>query len=199
MALQTIAESFHRLAVQLEAGDDAAIEVASFSKACDHVSVLFGCLGIAFKFAERDYVAKVQDLLQASKEFETLQSMLEMDVKQNSVRTGGSHSRNLLRVKRGIDMVRVLFEQILLSEGDSLRECATKAYDQVFALHHSWTIRKAVGAGMYLIPSKSQFLKKLNEDDSSARIHMQEYITVAAPVIKYVENLFTISDLGIDW
>ncbi|KAJ7208119.1 hypothetical protein O6H91_Y482100 [Diphasiastrum complanatum] len=59
MALQTIAESFHRLAVQLEAGDDAAIEVASFSKACDHVSVLFGCLGIAFKFAERDYVAKV--------------------------------------------------------------------------------------------------------------------------------------------
>jgi hypothetical protein len=34
----------------------------------------------------------------------------------------------------------------------------------VFARHHSWTIRKAVGAGMFLLPSKSQFLKKLNEE-----------------------------------
>jgi hypothetical protein len=51
--------------------------------------------------------------------------------------------------------------------GNSLRDPAAKAYDQVFAPHHSWTILKAIGAGMFLLPSKSQFLKKLNEEGMS--------------------------------
>ncbi|KAJ6995554.1 hypothetical protein NC653_018122 [Populus alba x Populus x berolinensis] len=58
-----------------------------------------------------DYVAKVHDLAEASKSIDTLQ-----DIERNSVRKGGSHSRNLLRVKRGLDMVRVLFEQIMVTE-----------------------------------------------------------------------------------
>lgn len=48
--------------------------------------------------------------------------------------------------------------------GNSLKEPASTAYEQVFAPHHSWTIRKAVGAGMFLLPSKSQFLQKLHEE-----------------------------------
>jgi hypothetical protein len=45
-----------------------------------------------------------------------------------------------------------------------LKEPASKAYDQVFAAHHSWTIRKAVSAGMFMLPTKAQFLKKLHEE-----------------------------------
>lgn len=37
-------------------------------------------------------------------------------MEQNTVRKAGSHSRNLLRVKRGLDMVKVLFEQIIVTE-----------------------------------------------------------------------------------
>lgn len=48
--------------------------------------------------------------------------------------------------------------------GNSLRDAASAAYAQVFAPHHGWAIRKAVAAGMYALPSKSQLLKKLNED-----------------------------------
>lgn len=47
--------------------------------------------------------------------------------------------------------------------GNSLKEPATKAYEQVFAAHHSWTIRKAVSAGMFMLPTKTQFLRKLHE------------------------------------
>ena len=56
--LRKIAESFKELAnvVNSQNGD---VEVATFSRACALVSPLFGCLGIAFKFAEMDYVAKV--------------------------------------------------------------------------------------------------------------------------------------------
>jgi hypothetical protein len=59
---------------------------------------------------------QVDDLLEASKSISTLPSMVELDIQQDTVRVAGSHTRNLLRVKRGIDMVKVLFEQMLVTE-----------------------------------------------------------------------------------
>lgn len=58
----------------------------------------------------------MNDLSKASKSSATLQALLDHDMEANCVRNAGSHSRNLLRVKRGLDMVRILFEQILVSE-----------------------------------------------------------------------------------
>ncbi|XP_030522038.1 accelerated cell death 11 [Rhodamnia argentea] len=196
--LRKIALSFKELAAAADS-QTADVEVAPFSHACSLVSPLFGCLGIAFKFAEMDYVAKVHDLANASKSMMTLQGLLDHDMEMNCVRKAGSHSRNLLRVKRGLDMVRVLFEQILVSEGNSLRDPASKAYAQVFAPHHGWAIRKAVAAGMYALPTKAQLLKKLNEDENSAKTHMQDYVVASEPVILYINKLFLSRELGIDW
>ncbi|XP_058099175.1 accelerated cell death 11 [Magnolia sinica] len=196
--LKKISEAFKDLAATANS-QTLEMEVAPFSNACSHVSVLFSCLGIAFKFAEMDYVAKVADLQEASKSIGTLQSLLNHDIEKNCVRKAGSHSRNLLKVKRGLDMVRVLFEQILASEGDSLKDPASVAYAQVLAPHHGWAIRKAVAAGMYVLPTRAQLLKKLNEDEASAKVQMQNYITSSAPVIVYIDKLFLSKELGIDW
>ncbi|KAI4297045.1 hypothetical protein L6164_036954 [Bauhinia variegata] len=196
--LLKIADAFKELAAVVNS-QNADVDVASFSRACSLVSPLFGCLGIAFKFAEMDYVAKVHDLAEASKSIQTLQSMIDQDVQANTVRKAGSHTRNLLRVKRGIDMVRVLFEQIIVTEGNSLRGPASKAYAQVFAPYHGWAIRKAVSAGMYALPTKEQLLRKLNEDESSAKLQMQHYVMSSAPLILYIDKLFNSRGLGIDW
>lgn len=53
---------------------------------------------------------------EASKSVTSLESLLDLDVEKNCVKTGGSRSRNLLRVKRGLDMIRVLFENIIAEE-----------------------------------------------------------------------------------
>ncbi|GAV91404.1 GLTP domain-containing protein [Cephalotus follicularis] len=196
--LRKISDSFMELAVTVTA-QSGDMEVAPFSHACSLVSPLFGCLGIAFKFAEMDYVAKVDDLAEASKSIMTLTAMIDRDVRGNSVKKAGSHTRNLLRVKRGLDMVKVLFEQIIVTEGNSLKDPASKAYAQVFAPHHGWAIRKAVAAGMYALPTKAQLLQKLNEDETTARIQMQNYVTASAPVILYIDKLFHSRQLGVDW
>ena len=62
--LKDIAEAFSGLATDVQtasSSDDPAkaLQVIKFANACDRISVLFGCLGIAFKFAEKDYVSKV--------------------------------------------------------------------------------------------------------------------------------------------
>lgn len=61
-------------------------------------------------------VYQVDDLAVASNSIRTLPVMMDGDIEANRVRKGGSHTRNLLRVKRGVDMVRVLFEHIISSE-----------------------------------------------------------------------------------
>ena len=56
--LMKIAEAFKDLAATINSGT-VDVEVAPFSRACSQISPLFGCLGIAFKFAQMDYVNKV--------------------------------------------------------------------------------------------------------------------------------------------
>lgn len=59
--LSAVAEAFEELSRFLESGE-RNLRLLTFSNACSLVSVLFGCLGFAFKFAEIEYVAKVDVL-----------------------------------------------------------------------------------------------------------------------------------------
>ncbi|XP_057545027.1 accelerated cell death 11-like [Amaranthus tricolor] len=196
--LQKISEAFKDLATTINS-QHSDLEIAPFSHACSLVSPLFSCLGIAFKFAEMDYVAKVNDLAETSKSIATLKIMIDQDIQAKTVRKQGSHTRNLLRVKRGLDMVKVLFEQIIATEGNLLKDAASTSYTQVFAPYHGWVIRKAVAAGMYALPTRSQLMLKLNEDDNSARVQMENYIATSEVVIGYIEKLFNSNELGLDW
>ncbi|PNX95531.1 glycolipid transfer domain-containing protein 1-like, partial [Trifolium pratense] len=141
----------------------------------------------------------VNDLAEASKSIQTLHSLIDQDVQAKSVRNAGSHTRNLLRVRRGLDMVRVLFEQMIVTEGNSLRDPASKAYEQALAPYHGWAIRKAVSAGLYVLPTKEQLLKKLNEDVASAKEQMQIYVSSSEAVIQYIDKLYVSRNLGTDW
>lgn len=56
---------------------------------------------------------QVQDLVEASKTFDNLDSILDKDVANDTVKAAGSHSRNLRRVRQGLDLIRALFEQFV--------------------------------------------------------------------------------------
>ncbi|XP_042465590.1 accelerated cell death 11-like [Zingiber officinale] len=136
-------------------------------------------------------VVVAQDLYETSKSISTLNNLLELDIQQDRVKQGGSHSRNLLRVKRGLDMVKVLFEHILEKDENSPRDPATVAYAKVFAAHHGWAVRKTCSCCKNVCPlSKAQLLKKLNKHEASVMTYMQTYIRSSGPVIMYVEELY---------
>ena len=54
--------------------------------------------------------------MEASKRFATLENVLDLDVAKGTVKKPGSHSRNLRRVRQGLDLIRALFEEFLSSE-----------------------------------------------------------------------------------
>lgn len=106
--------------------------------------------------------------MEASKTFNTLQNILDLDVEKKTVKTPGSYSRNLRRVRQGLDLIRAIFEQFLVTdEYYSLKDAATKAYTQVCAPFHSWAVRTAVYAGMCTLPTRDQLLLRLNETGES--------------------------------
>ncbi|KAH8500777.1 hypothetical protein Peur_042574 [Populus x canadensis] len=205
--LSEIVEAFEELAKSLNSrrirnsdkGAGGELRLDAFSKTCSLVSVLFSCLGLAFRFAESEYVAKVRDLVEASKEYNTLQTILDLDVANGTVRTSGSHSRNLRRVRQGLDLIRALFEQFLSTTDYSLREAATTAYSQVCAPYHTWAVRTAVYAGMYTLPTRDQLLLNLNETEHSAEKNMRRYINASLPVIEYIDRLYISRNIRLDW
>ncbi|KAB1227134.1 Pleckstrin homology domain-containing family A member 8 [Morella rubra] len=182
--LRDLSEAFKELAATLDS-PTADVELVPFARACSLILPLIRSLGIAFKFAEVSYAGT------ASKSVGTLQALVDGDIEATTARKDTSNTKNLLGVKRTLDVVRAMFEQILVTDGDSIRGPANKAYTQVFAPYHGTAVKKAVAAGTYALPTRAQMLKKLNEtDEASAAAHMQSYVAASAPVIQYIERLF---------
>jgi len=203
--LSSMADAFEELARLLKSHkevpkEEARLRLDTFCDACSWVSVLFGCLGLAFKFAESEYVSKVRDLKEASRTHNTLQAILDLDVSNGTVKKPGSHSRNLRRVRQGLDLIRALFEHFFSTHEDhSLKAAASTAYAQVCAPYHSWTVRTAVAAGMYALPTRDKLLQKLNETDQSAEKKMRRYVSAVLPVIAYIDKLYRSRNISLDW
>lgn len=78
---------------------------------------------------------QVNDLSEASKTYETLGHVLDHDVLNGTVKKQGSLSRHLRRVRLGLDLIKVLFEQFLSSRYvHSLASCAITSADPVIII-----------------------------------------------------------------
>ncbi|XP_042019764.1 ACD11 homolog protein-like [Salvia splendens] len=198
--LAAVVDAFEQISAVLKAkGLHHDLDLKTFCDACSLVSVLFGCLGISFKFAEMEYVSKVNDLAEASQRYRTLNSVLDYDTQNNSVRTQGSLSRNLRRVRQGLDLIRALFQNFLSSNDYCLKDAASAAYAKTCAPYHSWAVKTAAYAGMYALPTRDQLLVKLNETEKSAEKEMIRYINASLPVIEYIDNLYILRRISLDW
>ncbi|XP_028768228.1 ACD11 homolog protein-like [Neltuma alba] len=203
--LSAIAEAFEDLSKLVTGAENNGntkqqeLRLDKFCHACSHVSVLFHSLGLVFKFAELEYISKLQALRDASKTYDTLQDIVDLDIENGTVKTQGSLSRCLRRVRQGLDLVRAIFKQFLLTDDSSLKEAASTAYAQVCAPYHSWTVRAAVAAGMYALPTRDQLLVRLSETNQSAEKKMIRYINASFPLIEYIDKLYLSRNIRLDW
>ncbi|KAK4263783.1 hypothetical protein QN277_029155 [Acacia crassicarpa] len=203
--LSVIAEAFEDLSKFVNGAENNGntkqqeLRLDKFCRACSHVSILFHSLGLVFKFAESEYISKLHALTDASKTYDTLQDIIDLDVANETVKTHGSLSRSLRRVRQGLDLVSAIFKQFLLTDDSSLKEAASTAYAQVCAPYHSWTVRTAVAAGMYALPTRDQLLVRLNETNQSAKKRMIRYINASVSVIEYIDKLYLSRNISLDW
>ncbi|KAF2536665.1 hypothetical protein F2Q68_00020160 [Brassica cretica] len=151
-------------------------------------------------FLMRDTIFQVKDLADASSSISTLQVMVDEDIEAGQAKKAFSHTRKLLRVKRALEMVRALFEEIIATEADSsLKDAAFKAYNQVLAPYHGHGLKESAETGMESLPTRALLLCMINETEETAKIQMKSYVTASTPVIEYLNKLFLSKKLGTNW
>ncbi|CAN6556003.1 unnamed protein product [Malus baccata var. baccata] len=188
--LTRLADEFEQLAAQLNSPLPITMEIGRFIQACRFVSPLVRHLGVAMKFADIEYSAKVRGVVEAGKSVNTLEGLLDLDIQQNTIKHFSSGSRMLIRVKRTLELLKIIFEKTVASSENSLMDPVNTAYIQVFYPYHGWASRKIFAVALHTLPTKSLFFKRLKLDEASAFVQMQRTVTALAPLIHYIDNLF---------
>ncbi|KAF7132463.1 hypothetical protein RHSIM_Rhsim09G0133100 [Rhododendron simsii] len=189
--LTKMAEAFNELANDVNSRSaPPRLSLSKFCRACRLLSPLIGCMGIAFRFADAEFSAKVDGLTKASESIDTIEALIHLDIPRNAGRDSNSNSRNLIRANRSVDLVRIMFEQILAQRGNSITGPVLTAYEQVFGPYHSRILKIGFRASLLTFPTKAGLLTKLNENEASASVQMQKFVTASSTVIQYINNLF---------
>ena len=134
---------------------------------------LFKLLGTVFTFVNSDVVEKMGILKdyrssELRDEYETIQSMINFEVKNNKTnnKTKASGSRTLLRLHRALDFVTDFMKSIKEADKDAkLSGVGAQSYDRTLAKHHPWLIRKGVHIAVYTLPTRVHFMEKLKVTD----------------------------------
>nr|KAJ0222353.1 hypothetical protein LSAT_V11C200059670 [Lactuca sativa] len=107
-SLFSIADAFEEISnliIDGRNGDFPVLKLNPFCDACSFVSVLV-IHNPLFGF-------QVRDLEEALERYVSLSSVIDYDVKWKTVKSRGSHTHNLRRVRRGLDLIRELFQNFL--------------------------------------------------------------------------------------
>ncbi|RXH85243.1 hypothetical protein DVH24_042011 [Malus domestica] len=187
--LTRLADEFEQLAAQLNS-PVPTMEIDKFTQSCRLVSPLIRHLGVAMKFADIEYSAKVSGVLKAGKSVNTLEDLLDRDIQKNTIKHFSSSSRMLIRVKRSLELLKIIFEKIMASSENTLMDPVNTAYKQVFYPYYGWASRKTVAGALQNLPTKSLFFKRLKVDEASAFVQMQRTVTALDHLIHYIDNLF---------
>ncbi|KAL7612888.1 hypothetical protein Lser_V15G05527 [Lactuca serriola] len=107
-SLFSIADAFEEISnliIDGRNGHFPVLKLNPFCDACSFVSVLV-IHNPLFGF-------QVRDLEEALERYVSLSSVIDYDVKWKTVKSRGSHTHNLRRVRWGLDLIRELFQNFL--------------------------------------------------------------------------------------
>ncbi|KAK7861406.1 accelerated cell death 11 [Quercus suber] len=89
------------------------IKVSDVVQLCRLNYTSLSYLGIAIKFTDLELQSKVDNLVETSKKYDTIKTLVETEIKNGFAKDNSSHCRNLVRLKRVINLVREAMERLL--------------------------------------------------------------------------------------
>uniref|UniRef100_A0A1I7TUA4 GLTP domain-containing protein n=1 Tax=Caenorhabditis tropicalis TaxID=1561998 RepID=A0A1I7TUA4_9PELO len=126
--------------------------------------------GTIFSFVVKDVTAKIEKLAQmrtddpeAYKTILTMASKESEDGTIKNLKPNRSGTGHLMVLNRALEFVIELLDGVFTSDDDSAKvsTIARSSYDKHLSQYHSWPVRTAVGAALYTLPRRSEFLVRL--------------------------------------
>jgi hypothetical protein len=99
-------------------------------------------------------------MLSEPSEYTTVSNAIEYEKIQGIHKVNKNASISLLRLHRGLDLIRRLVENCYsnLESKRKLSELAYEAYEQTLAFRHKWAIRHLVRVGVHFLPNKHDLM-----------------------------------------
>ena len=130
----------------------------------------FKLTGRLFGFVADELEGKIKILkthrkAEHSNAYETIQSMVEFEIANDSTKVKGhlpSGSRTLLRLHRALEFIICFMDHISKSKDtDKTSDIAYEVYHKTLAKYHPWVIQKMAGLAMYMLPSRRQLIETM--------------------------------------
>lgn len=176
------------------------IETVPFLKAFKELAGLLEALGLApLRFVQNDIhlkISYIETLVHKHEEpgkrnpYAKLHDMLQWEVDNKCLEQKTSGGWNLVRLRRALDFISTFLEEVKESEATTTT-AAYNAYHKTLAAVHPWAIRQLVSVAVYALPSKEQFLQRVNvsDNDHAAKV-IDEVLLSVRPVLASVYELY---------
>jgi len=181
-----------------------AMSTEAFCGVAEHVSLALGQMGFAFGFAKADVDTKHASLVAATGALPTLAAVLAADVAAGTVKTSNHPTRNLLRLKRAVAFVAILFGSLLAEEEGSEAgpsAAASAAYDETMSPYHLFPIRMTVRLALRGLPADTAgfwawFGEELNDETRAVALRFCEN---GQKISAQIDSMFEEAGLTTDW
>jgi len=138
-------------------GHEGDVDIRLYIQAYEEIVKIFAYLGSVFKFVSNDVTAKLAILREKETDssYRSVQSMISHEIEHSLTNTKNNGCRTLLRLHRALAFISAFMKSLDSNNTDeNLSNSIWAAYNDTLSPHHTWTIRKTVGAAMYMLPNK---------------------------------------------
>jgi len=179
---------------------DGALLLAPFVQAVDQFLGVFDALGAAFsEIVKGDMRQNLHKITCAAKKYkvESMQDMIELEVKDGIETQSSSGTEALLWLKRTLQFILRLIFRIVQCSGESLSlsETAVDAYDTSLRACHNWIFQQMFHAALLCLPTREQFFYSLGPCEQSVRAEMTRFVHIFGPILRVAEEHYLASDL----
>jgi len=157
----------HVLSCSKKFSETKEVDLLDYSKIVIEVAGVLECMGVVFKWATADVVSKAR-LVESTGE-SSFAKILEMDKKNgqlfpNDTNKKESRTRSLNRMTHVLQLTCGIYEGLAAESNDALSDITSRSYNKTICRIHKWVIQQMVRAGIYVVPSREDFLKTMNWD-----------------------------------
>ncbi|CAK0783144.1 hypothetical protein CVIRNUC_006340 [Coccomyxa viridis] len=185
---ETFLQKLTRAFATLEA--QSSVSTRDFTDAIETMFPVFDHLGTVFHFAKGEMNTKKDSLQKVQHQLPTLDAVVAADKKSNTVTKKNSGSRNLHRLLTAVLFVSGLLQNMAKNSATTLRQAASEAYDATLAPVHTYFVRTAVKASLYLLPDRATFLHSIGETEETAKVRAAGFVPKVGTFVERVMHLY---------
>jgi len=108
----------------------------------------------------------------------------------------GRVTLGMMWLKRGLEMLDIVFDRSMKNPTEELAESFTIAYELTLKPHHNMLIKPLFAVAVKATPYRKDFYKKLGDDQEQLMKDMVSYFTSFSKVIASLAKLYV--DIGME-